>query len=305
MILLKLQAGLGNQMFQYAYARALALRSSKYYDQNIEVLIDTSWYANINKKDTVREYGLCHFNIASKVLSNEEIKPESSISKIFNKVIRRIKRDFLGWSDYVYYSSAAKPKRNACIEGYFWNSELYFKDEEDMIRSEFTLKNPLGEEAKKVEEEILSKQNTVLIQVRRGDYVSNQYANSSHGAKNENYFHQAIERIEIELEQKGISNPVFYVVSDDIQWVKESTHIKSKIGQNFEVTYISKPSIQDYEEIYLMSLCQNFIISNSTYSWWGAWLSKNKEKIVIGPKQWVNSPKVNTRDVMPSEWIRI
>jgi hypothetical protein len=305
MILLKLRAGLGNQLFQYAYARALALRSSKFYNEHIDLLIDTSWFNNISEKDTKREYGLCHFNITSKVLSSEEIKPESTLLKIFNKGLRRLKRDVLRWSDYVYYPSATKPRRNACIEGFFWNTELYFKDYEDEIRGEFTLKDPLSNEALKIENEIISKEVSVLIQVRRGDYINNQHANCFHGAKSEDYFYKAIEYMETELVKKGAKVIDFFVVSDDISWVKNNMYIKSKLGIHFNTTYISKPEIKDYEEIHLMSLCHNFIISNSTFSWWGAWLSKNKNKIVIGPKQWVNDPKINTQDVMPPEWIRV
>jgi hypothetical protein len=111
--------------------------------------------------------------------------------------------------------------------------------------------------------------------------------------------------METELVKKGAKVIDFFVVSDDISWVKNNMYIKSKLGIHFNTTYISKPEIKDYEEIHLMSLCHNFIISNSTFSWWGAWLSKNKNKIVIGPKQWVNDPKINTQDVMPPEWIRV
>ncbi len=315
MILLKLQAGLGNQMFQYAYAKALAIRSTKKYNTDIKLYLDVSWFNNINERDTKRFYGLNHFNITAQTIEPEGAKKilgirAYSLFKLIDKMIRKVKRDIFGWSDYVYHSSAARPKKNACIEGYWWNSESYFKDAADIIRKEFTLREPLGVGASLMRDEILNiikdGKIPILIQVRRGDYLTNVHANSFHGPMDTSYYTRATEELLNQLNKRNPSAiPHFFVVSDDINWTKEHIRPVGKDGGILPITYISQPSIKDYEEIYLMSLCHHFIISNSTFSWWGAWLSNNPDKIVIGPKQWVNDPKVDTKDVLPLDWIRL
>lgn len=297
MIILKLTAGLGNQMFQYAYARSLAL------ENETDFKIDLWWYKNQSKRDTQRTYGLSDFNIQEIFAEEKETSfYHSSLYQIYNKIKKNIDRRILKRSDFVYY----KPKsvKNAYVEG-FWNSEQYFKKYEDTIRKELSLKTPLGKDALLVSDTIREANSsgkcTVLIHVRRGDYVLNPHANKFHGVKDTDYFNQALDVLKEKLVGQGKETDIcFFVVSDDIAWAKENLMLDGS-----STTFISRPEIKDYEEIHLMSLCQNFIISNSTFSWWGAWLSSNKNKIVIGPKQWVNNPDVDTKDVMPPEWIHV
>lgn len=299
MIILKLKAGLGNQMFQYAHARALALQSGT------ELKLDLSWYDNQPAKDTRRYYGLSHFNIQADTAASLEAAAYSSPAKILlRKAVQKIKRGVFGYSDFVFHPAEAKavsPTKNMFIEGY-WNSEKYFMNCEAAIRSELTLREPLGLTALGVKKEIeLAVQKElipVLVHVRRGDYVSNPHASSFHGVQGAAYFKEALEELAGLLGDS--SNRIMYFVSsDDAAWVKEN------IPFEHPTYFISHPDIRDYEEMYLMSLCSHFIISNSTFSWWGAWLSTSSEKIVIGPKRWVADPRVNTRDVMPDNWVRI
>lgn len=323
MILLKLKAGLGNQMFQYAYARALSLRSSKAYGENIPLTIDTSWYGNQSKKDTPRHYGLTHFNIDASVTiltdATESAMTDrpflaSHIATYARKIIDKLKRDFLGFSDFVYYPSMCTPRKSAYIENHYFNSEKYFIDYEDIIRKEFTLKDPLGTPAQSIADALhLHVQDgvtPVLLHIRRGDYVSNPYAHAFHGAQSADYFNTALTTLLSKMAEQNIQNLHCYIVSDDVSWVKENIHPTYTIGGAIPVTYISRPEIADYEEIHLMSLCHHFIISNSTFSWFGAWLSKaasklGHEKIVVGPKKWVADFRVDTSDVMPTDWIRV
>ena len=97
-----------------------------------------------------------------------------------------------------------------------------------------------------------------------------------------------------------IEKPVFFVFSDDIEWVKENLNI------TFPVVYLSGiKNIKSYEELVLMSKCKHNIIANSSFSWWGAWLNTNQKKIVIAPKRWFNDVKLDTTDLIPENWIRI
>lgn len=316
MILLKLKAGLGNQMFQYAYARALELRSEKAFGMKIPLKFDLSWFSNqMPDREPERFYGLNHFNIQADIADEKEIQKNfgytrSPAYKLLVKILRKTQRDVFGFSDYVYYPRMAKPVKKAYIDSYYWNSEAYFKDAEDIIRREFTLKEPLGEAALSAAKDIQATKDTgdipVLLTVRRGDYATNVHISAHHGTKEASWYDTAILEMETRLASAGIhGQSVFWVTTDDIAWVKENIKPKDAAGNPLPLRFLSRPGMKDYEEIHIMSLCSHFIIANSTFHWWGAWLSANKEKIVIGPKKWVNNPKIDTKDVLPEGWIRI
>lgn len=311
MIILKLRAGLGNQLFQYAYARARALRS------DTDLTIDTSWFSNIHKKDTPRIFLLDKYNLPESV----KVAPiaESKLTRFIRKVQSKINRDIFKQSDYVYYPRLARPvsnHRNTIVEG-FWNTEKYFKDAQNAIQRELTLKASLSENALKLEQEvreaIASGSQTVMIHVRRGDYVTNIHANIFNGLSGVEYYKQAIETMRKELALRFPNSPiVFFLASDDVAWLREN--IAPLLGESQYVMISGHAEIREYEELHVMSLCQHFIIANSTFSWWAAWLSTSasssttngeSNKIVIGPKRWVLDPSIDTQDVMPEEWIRI
>lgn len=299
MIVFRLKAGLGNQLFQYAYARARALRS------NTDLKIDISWYKNISPKDTPRPFDLVHYNIQAEVI--ESSTPESKYTTLLRKVWGKIKRDVLKENDFTFYPKHFSPvnsNKTIYLEGYF-NSEKYFLDYSDVIRTELTLKKPLGTEAQKTETLFTSLTNSgkipVLIHVRRGDYVTNKNAAQFHGIKTNTYYQDAISRID-DLLKEDKEHMVFILASDDVPALH--TEIVPLLN-NREFHILSHPSITNYEEIHLMSLCKHFIIANSSFSWWGAWLSHNTNKIVIGPKEWVSNPNIKTPHVLPDSWIRI
>lgn len=133
------------------------------------------------------------------------------------------------------------------------------------------------------------------IHVRRGDYINNPETFKLHGVCGLDYYHAAIEYI-----TKRTNTPVFYIFSDDISWAEEN--IKSK---NQMIFVKETPHGKDYFEMYLMSVCKHNIIANSSFSWWGAWLNKSPEKIVIAPKKWMNETSIDTTDLVLKNWIRI
>ena len=135
--------------------------------------------------------------------------------------------------------------------------------------------------------------NAVSVHVRRGDYVNNKNANAFHGVCSPEYYRKAIELI-----AKRVDSPKYFVFSDDIEWVKEHIEIPNAV-------FVSQKDIADHEELVLMSKCKHAIIANSSFSWWGAWLNANPNKLVIAPKQWVSDSRVNTVDAIPAEWVRI
>ncbi len=311
MITLKLKAGLGNQMFQYAYARALAIKNKT------GLFIDTSWYSNISTKDTSRVFLLDKFNINATVLDttskSESVSTSASymqrpLPKLWHKLMRKL----FSKSDYIYYYKLANLQDGSIVEGY-WNTDKYFRNFKDVISKELTLKSPLSPAglSKKswIDDQISQGKYLILIHVRRGDYATNPHANKFHGLIDSKYYKQAVQRIASEYTYINRSNTTFVISTDDESWTKEN--VEGWINMNgFQTFWISDSQIPDYEEIHLMSLCHHYIIANSTFSWWPAWLSstakdKGLKKIVVAPRKWVSNPKIDTRDVVPEEWIRI
>lgn len=289
MIYVQIKAGLGNQMFEYAFGRALSLEKKE------PLSLDLSWYQNAAKKDTPRLFLLDKYNINANVASNEELsKYNTTFKRLYRKVIRRFKYK----KDYLYNPSEMN-SGSSYFEGH-WANEKYFKKYANIIRSDLSLKNPLSDSANSVSEEIKDLKNkglvSVSVHVRRGDCVTNQHAASFQGTVDTSYYDKSLDYLSAKF---GKEKLVFFVFSDDINWAKENI-LKGK-----NTKYVSNPGISDYEELHLMSLCDHHIIANSSFSWWAAWLDSKDDKIVIAPTQWLKDTSFNTSDVCPKEWIRI
>jgi hypothetical protein len=177
---------------------------------------------------------------------------------------------------------------NVCLKG-FWQSWRYFADIQDLIHQEFTLKSPLGVGATELAKKIQGV-TAVGIHIRRGDYVSNPVTHQFHGICDLDYYARAISCM-----AEAVQQPYFFVFSDEPQWARENLKI------DFPCTIID-PNHQDYEDLYLLSLCQHFIIANSSFSWWAAWLSSNPGKSVIAPRRWFAAEDIDMGDLALPGW---
>lgn len=186
-----------------------------------------------------------------------------------------------------------KLKRKAGFEAeeYFQN-EKYYKEIADKLKQEFILKDALSDSAQIYLAQIVAS-NSVSVHVRRGDYVSDEKTKNYHGVCGMEYYNKAVALI-----KEKIASPVFFVSSDDIDWAR-----KNFAGGEF--VFVSAPAIKDYEEMYLMSKCKHNIVANSSFSWWGAWLNDNPDKIVVAPEKWFNDKKANNKDIVPAGWIKL
>ena len=271
MIITKLIGGLGNQMFQYAAGRRAA------YVNKTELKLDTSWFKNPDGA-IKRDYLLNVFNIEEVFATKEEINKFN----VRNQGLLTL-----------FYKKILKINNNTYLEGY-WQSEKYFKDIKDIIRKEFILKNKADVANQKMIRQIKNC-DSVSIHIRRGDYVFDEKTNKYHGFCDLDYYLKAVVLI-----AKKVKNPQFFVFSDDPIWVKQNLHLK------FPYLYVDhNTGKKDYEDMRLMSECKHNIIANSSFSWWGAWLNKNKDKIVIAPKKWFRESSINTKDLIPKSWIKI
>jgi len=300
MIIIKIMGGVGNQMFQYALGKNLALLNK------VEVKFDITWFDNFGENTTPRYYSLQEFNIIDNIASRKEIEKFRKYEKLSGK--RHFLYNFFIANDSIYIKEKKvefdkeilEIKNNVYLFGY-WQSEKYFKTIKDIILKELTLKNEPSNHYKKNAQLISqAKNNSISIHIRRGDYTSEKLKKDL-GLCSLQYYKKALEKI-----KKKVKNPVIFVFTNDIKWAKNNLKFK------YPINFVSQKNKndnnyknKDYEELILISLCKHNIIANSSFSWWGAWLNKNINKIVIAPKIWFKKQTMNTKDIPLKSWIQI
>lgn len=291
MIVVQLIGGLGNQMFQYAAGRSLA------YRHNTELKLDISKFKN----DPLREYGLSQFNIIERFATEKDFMKIKIHSHQLQNFFKRVNCKIFGKNALLYTNEShfnfdpdffTLPD-NVYLEGY-WQSEKYFSDIKDIIHDSFKITTEQNSANKKMSE-LIERSNSVSIHIRRGDYISDAKTHNDHGVCPQEYYNAAIEKIDA-----VIDNPLFFIFSDDPFWVQKEFKIAHRCI-HVNINYEHK----SYEDLRLITLCKNHIIANSSFSWWGAWLSNNPDKIVYAPKKWFNNLALNTVDLIPSEWKQI
>lgn len=290
MVIVRLIGGLGNQLFQYAAGRRIA------YFHDVPLKFDISWFERVKS----RKYSLSHFNIIEDIASSDDItrlKGKTGIGKFISRFFEvgrpyyersAVREQFLHFDPNIL-----KVSGNVYLNGY-WGSEKYFKDIEDILRRELTVKTEPSAINIAMAERI-SQVLAVSMHIRRGDFVSNPITHQFHGLCSLDYYNMAIDRI-----AQMVEKPYFFIFSDDPQWVQENLNPK------YPVTFVTHNSAEkDYEDLRLMSMCKHHIIANSTFGWWGAWLNPDPQRIVFAPRQWFNEPGLDTRDLLPDGWIKL
>jgi hypothetical protein len=292
MIISQIIGGLGNQMFQYAAGRALSLGRGQ------SLRLDISGFAG---------YGLHQgFELQRVFNCSTEIAAEPDVRNIlgwpFLSSIRRVvarpgmaafRRDgFVVEPHFHYWPEMNHVPQDCYLVGY-WQSEKYFQTHTSEIRADFTFKPPLLDRNAKLAEQI-DQVNAVSLHVRRGDYVDNAKTNATHGVCSLDYYRAAIQHV-----SDRIIRPYFFIFSDDIAWVKDNLKI------DMPCQYVDhNQGEESFNDMHLMSLCQHHIIANSSFSWWGAWLNPNANKIILAPKKWFAN-KNNVKDLFPQGWVTL
>lgn len=283
MIIVKTFGGLGNQLFQYAFARYYGISKKE------NVKLDNGF--NLNKHDTYRQYSLNNFNIALDIANKDEVLSAKYPYGPFSKLMRLIRWKMLGKYNIDFDKNILNSKLKY-FEGY-WQNYKYLGPVRETLLKELTLKESIEEKFSKLLIS-MSETNSVSIHIRRGDYVNNPKTKEAHCTFGLEYYTDAIKLITSKINQ-----PSFFIFSDDIDWAKNNLAI------DFPTTFVSNPNIKDYEELVLMSKCKNNIIANSSFSFWSAWLNQNPNKIVIAPKKWNNKFVKEYEDMLPTEWLKI
>lgn len=297
MIIVKLAGGLGNQMFQYAAARRLALANGD------DLKLDTGWFRNAAAADTPRTYELGVFNLPQVFAARAEARRLRGMDiSGFPRVAKR----FLAWAGYHGGRNYFREKHfrfdpevmtlrgDVYLDGY-WQSERYFSDVAETIKGDFSIATPPDEANMRLLDEIQGCHAPVAMHVRRGDYVANKNAAAVHGVAPLSYYAAAMTAL-----AKRVAAPRFFVFSDDPDWTRKN------LISDMPMTFVThNDPIKGYEDLRLMSACSHHIIANSSFSWWGAWLCPNHDKVVIAPQQWFRDDSINTTDLIPREWLRL
>jgi hypothetical protein len=289
-IIIRMAGGLGNQLYLYAFGRSLSLQSGR------SLLLET----RNTSRDEFRNYELSVFNIIDQhvdLVTQWCTRWAASYSsgKLFRTLCPmawdyKILRDKnAGFDSSVFNLEMG----TLVIEGY-WQSFKYFELYQDIIRADLTFKREPTEKNARMIEEIDGVQS-VAVHVRRGDYITNPNNNASLGTCSLEYYRKASDYIEQHVEE-----PHFFIFTDDPGWAKENLTFP---GPTRIVDH--KLGKADYEDFRLMTHCKHFIIANSSFSWWGAWLANYPEKTVIAPMNWFTIETYPPEDRIPGEWIRL
>ncbi|MBC8152226.1 MAG: alpha-1,2-fucosyltransferase [Bacteroidetes bacterium] len=290
MIIARITSGLGNQLFQYALARSLALRN------DTSLCFDLSYYRQAYETDTVRAFRLDRFDIEYTALNASPYRYVSKGTRLLPNRTLKPWFEFVKERQFHFDPGVFEAQAKFVTLDGFWQSARYFADYETIIRKELTFNRPTGPVFETYKEEIDGSEHPISLHIRRGDYVSHPEFSQSFGFVGLDYYRAAIAYV-----IQRLPTARFFIFSDEPDWV--SQHLVLDYPHCF-VT--STGSDADLDDLQLMSLCRHHIIANSSFSWWGAWLNADAGKLVITPHAWFrNKPDWNTIDLIPATWLRL
>lgn len=285
--------GLGNQMFDYAFMVRLSKehparlfhpygdKSARYGHAGFQL----EQIFDLQPDDRRFHVGTALFGFYWHVI---RILPKKARPALLGLV--RMKEVDVA-ENFVFYPGVLKSTcKNELFMG-TWQSQRYFEGAENDVRKAFAFKEELLNEPTRKLRDAVEDCNAVSLHVRRDDYLSRQYAQGFGGICTKEYYQNAIAYI-----KNNTANPSLFVFSDDIEWCRENLEVSDAIFVD------CNHGDESWQDMYLMSRCKHNIIANSTFSWWGAWLNANPDKIVVAPGKWWNGLK---DDVVPKEWKRI
>ena len=287
MIVIQLEGRLGNQLFQIAFGYALSIK----YNKRLYLSGD------INPVFTEQGNKAFH-NVSFNILNLNQIEK-------FNKEATFLKYKLIKVGKYTIYNEKnilftpiELTSKNPTLFKGFWQSEKYFANCTYQLRVLFSFM-PILDNLSRFYMNQISITNSVAIHVRRGDYVSVPENLAKHGICNLSYYVNA---------KKYVDNiafqPTYFIFTDDFEWVSNNMKI---YFPKMVLVETNNSDLFCWRDMYLMSICKHQIIANSTFSWWGAWLNSNVNKVVVAPKQWFANEDLNnaTLDLIPNNWIRL
>jgi len=313
MVVMKIMQGLGNQMFQYAAGRALSLHLQQPLKLNLDNYSDTS----------LRQYELSKFfGIDTPIVSNQEMAAfnlQHPVRRVWNKVFKNKKIRSLPYEEskqvqriydmvymlrkphlqrvyeerhFHYDKNFYNANQPVFLKGY-WMSYKYFEEYADIIKKDFIVRRELVAHLDGIANDMRSA-NSIALHIRCGDKLLPQYV-ALMGILPSSYYEAGIKAIEA---KKGKADKV-YVFTDTLEAAKEY------IPKDWDVVWMSEVTKSPIEDFYLMMQCRNMVISNSTFSWWAAYLNAHADKTVVIPRKWFSNAPYDAKDLYYEGWIKV
>lgn len=299
MKIVKIKGGLGNQLFQYAFARLIQAKTGEEVKIDMFSLIDRK--KDSNQKSVLFSVFVPRLFKMNLALSSAETCDIAEVCRFRHRGDPRtliykagILFEYLLNPNYYFeknrgYVDPSKIQKYSYFDGY-WQSWRYVDEILPRIQNELQPKSPLHDSTLRMIDEV-SGVNSVFMGVRKGDYSNSK---RHFGVFTNDYYQKAMRYI-----AEHVENPVFYVFSNDISWVKNNIDFAGK------TVIFREPEdvVDDFEDLFIMASCRHSIIINSTYHWWGARLNNRPDKIVVAPEKWFfdDSP-IN---IIPPYWVRL
>lgn len=291
MIIVKIQGGLGNQMFQYAIAKSLAAHYKTTYAFDHRFLEDRSPAAT----HTFRNYDLDIFRVKAKRASASNLYLfEHKWPKWKRYCVRlNLLAPHCSYAErhYQFDPGVFSQGPHLYLDGY-WQSPKYFSAIAEDLRGDFTFVHKIETQSLPILTQVMTS-DSVCINVRRGDFLHNRF----HRVCDESFYAKAIS-----IAKEKINHPRFFLFGDDVQWFLDRF---DSLTEEITVVDHQHDGYKYGNKLQLMASCKHFIIPNSTFAWWAVWLADCDDAVVIAPSKWFNDPAWDTRDLIPDHWITL
>lgn len=287
MIIARIEGGLGNQMFQYAYGMFLARK------HKTTLLLDVSSYEDKPQHG----YLLDNFHIEAQIAGE---KDAPKIPRRYRTKEARTPwwKDGFGLNSFRRYKEQEfgflpahlEVPNNRYLVGY-WQSEKYFPDMRRELLQQFALRHQLSPTSQEVGKSMRNC-NSVALHVRRGDYITSTSAAQI-------YEHLSIEYYQRSLQEwtKDIQDPRVFIFSNDIAWCREQFNLP------WQTQFVDHTNVDTaFEDMWMMLQASCLIMANSTFSWWAGWLNQRPDHTVIAPSRWFRPGTLNSDHLLPTNW---
>jgi hypothetical protein len=294
MIIVRLKGGLGNQMFQYALGRTLQHRRGDELRLDMTYLLGSP----IFKWDVPRSYDLDVFQIQPAFSYVPRLLHRASWNPSWNPgnaeaVPKR--QTFVEEKEFGFHPEILDLTAPSLYLDGYWQSQSYFAEIQGEIRAAFQFRKPLSPAGCQLAQ-MLASVNSVCVNVRRGDYITSESTRNTLGFVGEDYYRRGIDWI-----KANVQDPWLFVNSDDMPWCRE--HLKFDLP----TTYLdeARAGWKFGEQLQLMTMCKHFLIPNSTFAWWAAWLGTRDGKLVVCPRRWFRNESITSKDLIPPSWVTL
>lgn len=283
MIVVRVEGGLGNQLFQAAFGLQLANQ------HQTELVLDLSSYAD----RPAHGYLLSHFNVQARPLRPDEVsylprryqnQPISAWPDwLVATRLKRVREKPFGFSEHYLRSPD-----NSYLVGY-WQSERFFSQIASEVRNQYRLRDGLSDTGRRLWDRLVVP-GSMALHIRRGDYLTNSAAAAIYRNLSLDYYRRAV--LSRLTERTGVEVTVF---SNDIAWCQGQLNLPCP-------THFVTESAGPHEELISMSAAEAIVIANSTFSWWAAWLSSREEPRIFAPRKWFHPGTLNDRNLACPGW---